>query len=481
MRGSRCTACAPPKKRLRSENRTSVRPSDSSPCGVHAGLDVGDVVLDVDARRVDRVLDREAVVEHPDHHLEDRRADPVRPGRPQHQPRTTVPEHHRRRHHRRQPATRRVGVEPERREVLLAHHVVQVDAGAGHHLAAALAVRARHRAGPTVAVGRRYVRRRAEPARGELLEEAGLRKPARNSGVRSACARAIASTTALTVGGDDPRSSCASACARRIPPALGGGFVTTVWPAVGDLHGRARDRLVRGQVGGGQQPAALGDPGAHRGRQVAGVERRRPLRTQPLERVGERRIAVHVADARRPPGRHEVRPRLGGRGRDRRQDLEQVGLLDVDHHAAPRGLRGGRRRALARDIRPNRSAAAATPATVPYGPAAAAPMLNTWTASPKSTSTASSGACGAPGATAAARRLDEEVEQHGLLARRRHEHVAAGAEPGQHRLGDERREHRRQRGVHGVAARAERVRAGLGGDGMARGDDAAHRSLVGLP
>ena len=82
------------------------------------------------------------------------------------------------------------------------------------------------------------------------------------------------------------------------------------------------------------------------------------------------------------------------------------------------------------------------------------------------------GAVGEP----AARRLDEEVEQHGILAGRRGEHVAARAEPGEHRLGDERGEHRRQRGVHGVAAGAEDLRAGRSGDGVARGDDAAHRA-----
>ena len=119
----------------------------------------------------------EPAVEHPDHDLQDRRADPVRAGRAEHEPRVRRPsEHHRRRHHRRQPAARRMRVEAERREVLLAHHVVEVDAGARHDLAAALAVRARHRARPAVGVGGRDVRRAAQPARGEALEEPGLRQ-----------------------------------------------------------------------------------------------------------------------------------------------------------------------------------------------------------------------------------------------------------------------------------------------------------------
>ena len=99
-----------------------------------------------------------------------------------------------------------------------------------------------------------------------------------------------------------------------MPPALGGGFVTHGLAAVGDADRRARDGLVRGEVGAREQPAALGDPVAHRRRDVAGVERRRPFGGEPLERVGQRRVAVDVADARRAPGRHEVRARLGRRG-----------------------------------------------------------------------------------------------------------------------------------------------------------------------
>ena len=103
-------------------------------------------------------------------------------------------------------------------------------------------------------------------------------------------------------------------------------------------------------------------------------------------------------------------------------------------------------------------------------------MLKTCTASPKSTSTATQRRVRRAGLDAAARRLDEEVEQHRLAAGRRDEHVAAGAEPGEQRLGDERREHRGERGVDRVAAGAQDLGAGLGGHGMAGGDDAAHRA-----
>ena len=61
----------------------------------------------------------------------------------------------------------------------------------------------------------------------------------------------------------------------------------------------------------------------------------------------------------------------------------------------------------------------------------------------------------------------------GVAARRRDEHVAARAEPGQQRLGHERRHQRGQRRVDRVAAGAQDLRAGLGGQGVAGRDDAA--------
>ena len=50
------------------------------------------------------------------------------------------------------------------------------------------------------------------------------------------------------------------------------------------------------------------------------------------------------------------------------------------------------------------------------------------------------------------------------------EHVAAGAQAGQERLGDERGQQRRQGGVDGVAARAQDVCAGLRGQRVSCGD-----------
>ncbi len=59
------------------------------------------------------------------------------------------------------------------------------------------------------------------------------------------------------------------------------------------------------------------------------------------------------------------------------------------------------------------------------------------------------------------RRLYEEVEQRRLLASPGHEHVAAGAEPGQQLLGRERGQHRPDRRIDRVAAFAQHPRAGL--------------------
>jgi hypothetical protein len=228
--------------------------------------------------------------------------------------------------------------------------------------------------------------------------------------------------------------------------------------------------------GGGarEQPATVRDPVADRGRDVAGVERRRPLRREQFERVGERRVPVHLADALRAALRHEVRPRLRRRVGDRREDLEQVCLLLVDLDATARGGDRGRD-----EIRGRQRGEA-----LDRGPGARDRAVRAGGAGADVEHLHGVGEADLDGderrvrrarLEPAAGRLDEEVEQHGVLARRRHEHVAAGPEPGEHRLRDERREHGGQRRVDRVAAGAEDLRAGSGGDGMARGDDAAHR------
>ena len=112
-----------------------------------------------------------------DDRLQDRRADAVGAGAAEHELDLAVAQHDRRRHHARHPPPGRMAVKAERVEVLLAHHVVEVDAGAGHDDARALAVGARHAARAAVGVEHRDVRRRAEPAAEEALEEARLAEP----------------------------------------------------------------------------------------------------------------------------------------------------------------------------------------------------------------------------------------------------------------------------------------------------------------
>ena len=91
--------------------------------------------------------------------LKQRRADPVRARAAQHQLDLAVAHHDRGRHHARHAPPRRVAMEAERVEVLLAHHVVDVDARPRDDDARSLAVRARDAAGAAVGVDHRDVGR----------------------------------------------------------------------------------------------------------------------------------------------------------------------------------------------------------------------------------------------------------------------------------------------------------------------------------
>ena len=77
-------------------------------------------------------------------------------------------------------------------------------------------------------------------------------------------------------------------------------------------------------------------------------------------------------------------------------------------------------------------------------------------------------------------RLDEEVEQNGLLAGARDEHMPAGAQPREQRLGSERHQHRADGRIDRVAPGAQHLRAGLRGQGMPGGDDAVFPGSGGL-
>ena len=96
----------------------------------------------------------------------------------------------------------------------------------------------------------------------------------------------------------------------------------------------------------------------------AGVERRRALRAQSLERVGEARVGEHVALARDAVADPVLLARLRARPRDRREEVEDVRLLCVDLDARARE-RGGRATGSASGTDAYRRCASQIPAGVP--------------------------------------------------------------------------------------------------------------------
>ena len=203
---------------------------------------------------------------------------------------------------------------------------------------------------------------------------------------------------------------------------------------------------------------------------VEGLRRpRRRSARAPLARSGKRNVSPSPQDPALPARRAPAL--LGSAGVDRRQDLEDVGLLAVD-----RGALAGvadRRRRPAPPAASSRSAPApaARPAAVPGTPQEAAPTLKT---------------CGVrrrsgrrPGPAPRRARLPRgpgrrRRSRSATVSPRRRvdEHEAAGAEAGQRALDRERGEHRADRGVDRVAALAQDLGAGLRGQRMPGGDDA---------
>ena len=107
-----------------------------------------------------------------------RRADPVRAAAAEPDLELAVAQDDRRRHHRRQPHARPVAVEAVRVEVLLAEHVVDVDAGARDDRPEPVPFEQVTLAQPPVAVDRGDVGGRAEPVGGEPRSRDGSPEPA---------------------------------------------------------------------------------------------------------------------------------------------------------------------------------------------------------------------------------------------------------------------------------------------------------------
>jgi hypothetical protein len=224
--------------------------------------------------------------------------------------------------------------------------------------------------------------------------------------------------------------------------------------------------------GGGLVSALVLQAGEHRLGDLALVERPLALAPQDLERVAELGIAERL-----PLGQRSALGRVEGatlRGRlvDRGEDLDHVGLLGRQRDALAR-----RRRARRHQLGERHGAKAPGRLAQPgwHAEGADRGRADVEDLNGVAEGDADRQQLRAPRSIgAAARRLDEEVEQHRFARAGRDEHVSAAPQPGQAGLGTERDARRRDRGVDRVAARGENVGSGLSGAGMAGGDDAAH-------
>ena len=277
----------------------------------------------------------------------------------------------------------------------------------------------------------------------------------------SACARACASSITWT--------SAARSAARRLlqprervgeerPARTGRRVREDGPPAVGDLHGLPRHRGVRGEVLAHEQAAALGHVRADGRGDVTRVEGRRAVAREALERVRQDGVAVGVADPRPVPGRLVAPPRAAG-------VAWQIGSRISNRYAC-----------CALTSTPARACATAGATSAESGSravalGACAPPDRAVRPPPRRRR------CGSPGSrrrrsrrrpSPAARAVPCARPRPGAATKKSSrtapcpagdQHVAARAEPREERLGDERGEHRRQRGVDRVAAGAEELRA----------------------
>ncbi len=141
-----------------------------------------------------------------------------------------------------------------------------------------------------------------------------------------------------------------------MPPEEGGGLVRTSVPGRGPGSAAARPPRRRPGRRGRAMPPCSTDEAAQGRRHLAAIEGLGPFGAKAFERLGELGEADQVALAQRPPVRRVELPRPGQAVVDRRQDLEDVGLLGVD-----RGALAGERDAGADQVgerQPSRSARA---------------------------------------------------------------------------------------------------------------------------
>ena len=170
----------------------------------------------------------------------------------------------------------------------------------------------------------------------------GRSRPSTNSGVRARCASSIAASSRPWLGGAGLAVELGEHGGDQDPAGRRRRVGEDVEAAVADADRLARDRLVAREVRLGQRAAARGHPLARRARDVTGVERRRPLRAEPLERVGELGVGEHVALARHAVADPVLRARLRRARGDRLEQGEDVGLLRVELDARARERGAGR-------------------------------------------------------------------------------------------------------------------------------------------
>ena len=276
-----------------------------------------------------------------DRHLRDRRAQPVRAARADDELDPVGADDHRRRLHAGEARPRRHA--PPGRQVLLAHHVVQVQAGAGHDHAGVAAVRRGVGAGVAVGVDHRDVRRavvgrhgrgrRRRPREGrghgrppaadrlvrehvpgeaaavqELLEAAIAHPPRRAHRLGIGAQGAGAAGRKRLGDAAQHRQHVPDQHPARRRRRVGDDLAAAV---VGHPQRPPPHRPVGGQVGHRQPPAGRVLVVDHRGRQAAVVEVARPQLGQPLDRAGQLRLAHALALAHEPPARREHGPHLG--------------------------------------------------------------------------------------------------------------------------------------------------------------------------
>ena len=232
----------------------------------------------------------------------------------------------------------RVAVEAERVQVLLAEHVVEVHARAGHHHARARAVRAGDRGAGAVGVHHRHVGGAPQPGAhlGGHRVERLLRQEALQVAVAAEALEEVG--VAGAVGGRDHLGDHRGAV-RALEPledpervghedAAGRGRRVGEHLAAAVRHaGRlALDHLVAREVLAGQEPAALEHPVADGGGHVALVEEAGALGAQALQEVAQLGEPDRVPGLEEPPSGRVDRLALRGGAEDRLQHAEQEGL-----------------------------------------------------------------------------------------------------------------------------------------------------------